>query len=40
MNMETDILIILGFRLFHADNVMLIFYKLAVTMQDNVILFT
>ena len=28
------------FQIFHADNVMPIFYKLAVTMQDNVILFT
>ena len=26
------------FRIFHADNVMPTFYKLAVTMQDNVIL--
>ena len=28
------------FQIYHADNVMRIFYKLAVTMQDNVILFT
>ena len=26
------------FQIFHADNVMRTFYKLAVTMQDNVIL--
>ena len=35
--METYILIIFLFQIFHADNVVPTFYKLAVTMQDNVI---